>query len=170
MDDEGTLTDQPEATLLVRNGTTAYSLGEITTGHKHMIRFGVGVDSATNFGTDPATLDMDNPLAPQAPNMHWSWDNGYIFLRIDGQVDSDDDGVVDAPIEIHLGKQAFFTEVMVMLHENAHSETYEVALAFDLADLFSGIDLANNSVTHVGDNLALAQQVQANVASAFSHP
>lgn len=170
MDMDGTMSDMLPTTLLVTNEQATYEVGDITTGHKHMLMFGVGVDSATNHGTDPTTLAEDDPLYVQVPSMHWSWDMGYIFLRIDGQVDTDGDGAVDAPMELHIGRATFFTDVMLEAHSDAMSESMEIAVDFDMATLLAGLDLSTENMTHTGDNLPLARKVQANLASAFAIP
>ncbi|RMG58901.1 MAG: hypothetical protein D6722_22990, partial [Bacteroidetes bacterium] len=79
--------DAPDVYLLVKAGQMMYELGEITAGAKPSLRFNVGIDSVTNH-LDPSTYDASNPLAFQSPSMHWSWDSGYIFFRIDGKVDT----------------------------------------------------------------------------------
>lgn len=48
------------------------------------IRFYIGVDEASNH-LDPASYDMDHPLAPQFPSMHWGWQAGYRFIAFEGR-------------------------------------------------------------------------------------
>jgi hypothetical protein len=167
MDDDGN-EESLDATLLVEAGKMMYDLGRISKGHKHMLMFKVGVDSATNHLTDPTTLASDDPLAPKVPSMHWSWDKGYIFLRIDGQVDTDGDGSLDQAMEFHIGKVSNLAQVMLTAHSDADVEDFEIGLEFDVAALFAGIDLKTENVTHTGDNPALATKVAANLPAAFS--
>ncbi len=53
----------------------------------------LGVDSIYNH-LDPAAFDNDNPLNITIANdMHWDWNPGYIFIKVEAKVDTLDDGV-----------------------------------------------------------------------------
>jgi hypothetical protein len=169
MDMDMAISDKLDTTILVKAGTMDYELGTITTGHKHMLMCSVGVDSLDNHA-DPALLRTDNPLSYQSPSMHWSWESGYIFLRIDGQVDTDGDGSVDQPMVFHIGRDSYLVPVSLMSHSDADSEEFEIRLNFDVARLFEGIDLSTENQTKTGNNPALARKVADNTAAAFSQP
>ena len=108
-------------------------------------------------------------LAPQSPSMHWSWDAGYIFFRIDGMVDTDGDGTPDAGMEFHLGKDKYLTPLMIMAHSDADEANEMIDIELDVAKLFEGIDLSVDYVTHTGDFPALADQFAGNISGAFGH-
>ncbi|MEL6844831.1 MAG: MbnP family protein [Bacteroidota bacterium] len=91
--------EMPDTYLLIKVGETNYELGQVTIGHKHMLAFNIGVDSATNHA-DPTQYEASNVLAPQNPSMHWNWDAGYQFIKIEGQVDTDGDGTPDGLLNI----------------------------------------------------------------------
>lgn len=163
-------TEFTDKILLVDPETVNYTLGDAKVGHAHMIRFNVGVPADLNTNVDPATYASDNPLAFQTESMHWSWQSGYKFFVLEGKIDSDGDDVVDSDLEIHLGSDGFYTPVMIEVHNDVVSASHSIHLQMDIANLFTGIsDIASNSVTHVGDNLGLAEAIQANLPSAFSH-
>jgi hypothetical protein len=167
MDMDMNMSDRLDTTILVKVGTMDYELGTITTGHKHMLMFNLGVDSVDNHA-DPALLDTSHPLSYQSPSMHWSWDNGYIFLRIDGQVDTDGDDVVDAPMVFHIGNDNYLVPVTLMSHSEAETEDFEIRLDFDVVRLFEGVDLSTENQTKTGNDPVLARKVADNIAAAFS--
>lgn len=70
-----------------------FNVGSIAPGTFDTLELVVGLDSVTNHA-DP-TLAED-PL--NDPGMHWSWNPavGYKFFLLEGRVDDDGDGVVDA--------------------------------------------------------------------------
>jgi hypothetical protein len=53
----------------------------------------LGVESSLNH-SDPASFTSANPLSTSIANdMHWDWNPGYIFVRIEAKVDTLTDGV-----------------------------------------------------------------------------
>jgi len=168
-------TEFTDKVLLVDPGTVNYSLGDAKVGHNHMIRFNVGVPAELNTGVDPTTYDEENPLYPQIPSMDWGWMAGYKFFVLEGEIDSDGDDVLDGTVEIHLGLDAFYTPVMIEIHNDVSSESHVIHLEADIANLFTDIDFSTavgsdgNLVSHVNDNLTLAESIKANLPSIFSH-
>lgn len=159
--------ENPDTYLLVKAGTMNYSVGEVTAGAKESLRFSVGIDSVTNHA-DPTLYDADNPLALQSPSMHWSWDNGYQFVKIEGMVDTDGDGTPDAGMEFHLGKDSNLRTIDLDISQSADAEMFMVNVEYDLANLFNGIDLSTDYVSHTGDFPELAAKVIGNVPGTFS--
>jgi hypothetical protein len=51
------------------------------------IDFFIGVDPATNSQSEQSFLDrsVEDPLSVKDPAMHWNWNTGYRFIRIDGE-------------------------------------------------------------------------------------
>lgn len=64
--------------------TTSVLLGNFNFTSVEGIRFGIGVDSASNH-LDPASYSLGHPLAPQSPSMHWGWTAGYRFVAFEGK-------------------------------------------------------------------------------------
>lgn len=50
------------------------------------INFFIGVDAATNSQSEQSFLErpVEDPLSVKDPAMHWNWNSGYRFIRIDG--------------------------------------------------------------------------------------
>jgi len=140
-------------------------LGEGKAGRAQKLRFGIGVPNDLNTGIDPSTLDADNPLANQSPSMHWNWDVGYKFFVIEGMVDSDGDDVVDSTLEIHLGGDSFYIPVEVETQTDVDAADKDFELVADFAKVFTDLDPAVDNVTHVMDNMPMAQAVKANLTT-----
>ncbi|MEO1447958.1 MAG: MbnP family protein [Bacteroidota bacterium] len=163
----GVADENEDTYLLVKAGTMNYPVGQITAGSKESVRFSVGLDSTTNHA-DPTLYESDNPLALQSPSMHWSWDKGYQFIKIEGMVDTDNDGTPDAAMEFHIGKDSNLRTISLDISQSADMEMFMVNIDYDLAKLFDGIDLSTEYITHTGDFPALATKVIENVPGTFS--
>ena len=155
----------PGSTLLIKGDQDLYEVGQITAGQKQMLSFAVGVDSANNF-LDPTTAA--EPLNLQSPSMHWNWNSGYIFIRIEGEVDTDSDGTPDSLLELHVGGLPQYTPVMVEVNHEADAVDSRIPIKVDFAKFLEGINLATDNVTHTMDNMPLAREIVANVPGAFS--
>lgn len=157
--------------FLFQPGTMMYELGEIPNGHYHGLEFMVGVDSVANRLTDPASWPSDHALSSNNPDhAFWSWNSGYIFIQIEGEMDSTAamNGAVNAPFAYHVGLDANAREVMKMMHQDVDADV-TLDLAIDYLKLFDGIDLRANPVTHsMGGGAAPASAMADNVASAIT--
>ncbi|MBI1193230.1 MAG: hypothetical protein GC205_08655 [Bacteroidetes bacterium] len=158
------------AYVLAQPNDDAYSLGNVPPQAYTAFNFNVGIDSATNH-LDPTQYASSNPLAPQSPNMHWSWTSGYIFLRIDGIYDGDGDGTPESGsgFEVHLGADNFLSTLSIPgSFGGDDAETLTLTLNYDPLALFTSIDFPTVNTTHTMDNLPMAMQVKANIPAAFS--
>ncbi|RTQ45417.1 hypothetical protein EJV47_25080 [Hymenobacter gummosus] len=79
--DNGTVWAEPESYHLVKQAETAsrsFAIKDIPTGYYTKLTFTIGVDSARNTaGAQTGALAPDN-------DMYWSWNSGYIFLKLEG--------------------------------------------------------------------------------------
>lgn len=154
--------------LLVTPSEESYNTGSLPPGEYTKLRFDVGIDSVTNHA-DPSTYNLGNPLGPQFPNMHWGWDFGYIFLRIDGMVDKDLNGSTETPFEMHLGKDEFLTTIEIDYPFNTEAgNDYSAHITINWADLFDGVDMTGELTTHTTDNMSLATLIANNLQFIFS--
>jgi len=162
--------DVDDSYALVTPDGGMYNIGAGKVTHTHMMRFNLGVDSSTNTQSevDFASWPMDHPLAVQSPNMHWNWNAGYIFLKLEGEVDTDNDGTPDAPLVAHTGTNGLLRTVALEIHKDVEKSSEMIHLKVDWAKLFTNIDLTTNSITHTGDNRDLAVSIMDNFATAFS--
>lgn len=168
VDADGNETPSSGKYILVTPGEEEYPAGILPSGDYTKIRFDIGIDSATNHG-DPSIYPLDDPLGPQFPNMHWGWDFGYIFLRIDGLVDRDMNGSLESIIQMHLGLDDYLYTVEIDYPFNAEAQgSYVAHLVFEWQKLFVGVDMTVNTITHTSDNWDLADILYGNLPNVFS--
>ncbi len=156
--------------LLRSDETAAYEIGEIESDHLHRVSFDLGVSEEINHG-DPAVWEAGHPLASQTPSMYWGWDSGYIFLKLEGQIDTDADGETDSAVLLHIGKDELLKNIDLMTHADASNGKFTVNVDIDYTKLFDGLTITEDSATrstHTGNNLPLAEAVADNFAAMFS--
>ncbi|MBC8173083.1 MAG: hypothetical protein H7X71_04180 [Chitinophagales bacterium] len=168
VDDAGNETVAAGTYLLAKPETDDYEIGSFPAASFSKIRFDVGIDSVTNHA-DPSLYTADNPLSFQSPSMHWSWSMGYIFLMVTGEIDTDDNGTLDDPMQAHLGKDEYLAEVEIDYPFTAPAgSSSTIHLNVDWALFWSGIDIASDHWTHVDDNITLANALKDNIPGMFS--
>jgi hypothetical protein len=138
--------------------------------HLHHIRFNLGIDSLTNnqSATDFAARTITDPLSAQNPSMYWGAGNGYIFLRIDALVDTNADGTPETPAEFHIGVDSNLQAYDFIAHKDLENGTNNIAINFNIAKLFDGIDLSTEYLTHTNDFPLIAGKIKLNLPAAFT--
>lgn len=147
-------------------------LDGIPAGHYTTLKFDVGLDSSVNHA-DPNLNPAGSALALQSPSMHWGWDSGYIFVRIDGTVDTSatKDGPRDFNYNFHLGRVPNRTPISLpidlMIDEDSHPG---ININFDASKLFDNIDLGGTERGGHGisNNADLVGRFRTNIGNAFS--
>lgn len=145
VNDFGTvLATYPDVNLLVdaSNVSNDFAIGPLTAGHVHQIQFNIGLDPALN-NTDPTNAAP--PL--NDTGMHWGMgaDEGYWFLVLEGQVDSNDDGVLDTTFSMRCGTDALLRAGWAVMHtELPDGGTHTVEAAVDVERLMAPLDIMNN--------------------------
>lgn len=74
------------------------------------LNFGLGVAPSVNHN-DPSAFPSSNPLNIAIANdMHWSWNTGYIFIKVEGRADTLVDGTVNCNhlFSYHVGGDYFY--------------------------------------------------------------
>lgn len=156
--------------VLVKPGEET-DLGYTAPGDYHMFSFNVGVDEMTNSQTetDFTNRASDDPLAIQSPKMHWSWNAGYLFLKIEGMVDTDGDNTPETVLQFHIGSNDMLRAISLHSHATVEDKsTTEIELNFDLEKLLTGVDLKTEYSTHTMNNKPLAKKIMDNLSSALS--
>ena len=152
----GTSVQVPESYLLV-NAADSISLcqriANIPSGIYTGISFTIGVDSARNFaGAQTGSLDPAN-------GMFWSWNSGYIFLKLEGE--SSKSAAKFHKLIFHVGGVKnqntirYYTQQLPVPLIIAEKKTSEIDLAVDAGSLFKGkssIDFSKLSYTMGGPN------------------
>lgn len=125
---------------IISPDATNIDLGEIEEGTYTQIQFDIGIDSTTNH-VDPTTYDLSNQLAPQSPSMHWNWNAGYRFLRVDGTFDSNADNMIseaDTTFQLHIGLDSYLRTVTIPYPFEAANDTEQnLSVNADIAALFN---------------------------------
>lgn len=156
--------------LLVSPDAGAQEVGTLISDTYDKIAFSVGVLPEDNdqTETDFTSRSSEDPLSMKNPSMHWNWNSGYKFVRIDGLVDTDGDNTPETPMSFHLGTNQFLRSFDFQMPQDVNGEEQTLTFDFDVASLFTGIDLSKDFFTHTGDNMPLAEQFYNNLANAIS--
>jgi hypothetical protein len=148
MDDVGGISTLTPEYLLIRPDVMMSDLGFIEEGHAHLFNISLGIDSAANTdngttGVQPTDfLNPDNPLSPQPENMYWTWASGYIFVKIEGEVDYEGDGTYDQVFKYHLGTNEFRKDRSTKIHSDVlGGDTINMVMAIDYKEFLNGVDL-----------------------------
>jgi hypothetical protein len=157
--------------LLVKPNSGPQEVVTVEKKHYHMAAFFVGVDAEDNDQTedDFDSRSADDPLARQLDvPMHWNWNSGYIFVRVDAIVDLDGDDQPETPMEYHLGTNNFKRDISLLIHTDVDEDAQAITFGFDVAELFTGLDLTENYSMHTGDDPASAVIFANNIANAIT--
>ena len=137
----------------------------------------MGVDATLNH-LDPSAFPNESPLnISNAGPMHWGWNPGYIFMNLEGKVDTIPDGVVntDLSFSFHIGTDPYlqYLQFNNVNWQDIGNNTKQFKLKLDLlAFLGSGstaIHLNNEYLTHTAAGQeALTQKVITNFKNAIS--
>ncbi len=135
----------------------------------------VGIDSAINHD-DPSAFPNDSPLnISNAGLMHWGWNTGYIFISIEGKVDTLSTGNnFDHSFSFHVGTVQFldsldFENLTWTPTSDGHKLDWTLDLQAFLDNSQSAIDLKNEFLTHSGSGqLLLAEKVKNNFLIALT--
>ncbi len=172
--DDGTELPLTDKVLLVNPSEQDYDLGSVPTGEYKGFKFMIGLDSLTNHA-DPTTHAATSPLSIQSPPIHWSWNSGYIFFKVEGMVDSTAAGGQNPNKEFfyHIGLDAlkrnidFSTSAFSVSADETTMEN-EIALELDLLEVLDGVNMLTEYETHTFNNMGLATKIADNWQDAFS--
>ena len=154
-------------TLMKAEGTSA-NFGSLN--------FNIGVHQDINH-SDPAAFSNNHPLnIVNASDMHWSWNPGYIFFKIEMVADTTNDGTenFNHMISYHVGMDDAFQQKQLtdLNWEKVGNNLELLRLKLDIKKLLkngtSKIDIKTESVTHSGpDQLPLSIKLSENFKEAF---
>jgi len=168
--DDGTERKLSCSVILVDPHQRDYDLGMLPEGSYKGLRFTVGLDSAVNHG-DPTVFEKGDPLAIQTPSMHWDWNSGYLFMKVEGNVDTTKRSAGAAVTEFfyHIGMDGMKRMITIQTRFSAgKSLKTTVRLKFDLAKMLAMIDMQSDISTHSFDNQPLANRLADSWQHAFS--
>lgn len=144
---------------------------EVPTGTFVALRLAVGVDSLRNH-SDPAAWPVSNPLSLlNSAHMHWNWNTGYIFFKLEGQYQR-----VDPPLNggfsYHLGGDIFYRPITLRFPPTALSKAMEsMQVAFRVRRFFDGehthLITDSSSFSHASLGDRVAEKLASNLGGAF---
>lgn len=165
--EENVLATYPGRQLLVdaAQPSNTFTLGALTASHAHQVRFTMGLNDPLNHA------DPDTCAAPMDDTtMHWGMgaNEGYWFMVLEGRVDSDNSGVVDAgddAFTYKCGTDALVRNGWAIMHTDLpDGGIFTVEIPVDVERLMGGVDVLNNLIA-LGDaplNVQLMDSLHAN--------
>jgi len=137
----------------------------------------IGVDTSLNH-LDPSAFPNDSPLnISNAGPMHWGWNPGYIFVNLEGKVDTIVDATnnLDLSFSFHIGTDTYLQsfDFSSVTWQDKGNKVWELPLKLDLAVFLSNplspINLKNEHLTHTAAGQeSLTQKVIQNFKNALT--
>lgn len=155
------------------NGNLLFKLADDYKKHTQLSMV-LGVDSSLNH-LDPSAFANNNPLnISNAGPMHWGWNTGYIFINVEGKVDTIPDAnlLLDHSFSFHIGTDSYAQDLQWdnISWTDIGNHTHEFKLKLDLLAFLNqdqnSIDLKNEYLTHTASG---QQALTQKVASNFKH-
>jgi hypothetical protein len=116
----------------------------------------LGVDSFYNHD-DPSAFPNDNPLNIMIANdMHWDWNPGYIFLKVEAKVDTLNDGIDNFNhfVIFHVGSDAIAQQLSFnnLVWQAKSANSYVLPFKVDMAKFLdngtNALDLKTEFTSH----------------------
>ena len=153
-------------------GMAMSGLGDVPAGRYAGIKFDIGLRGMTNK-VDPTSAPADHVLAKQLDqNNHWSWNNGYIFMRIEGKVDTTaaGNGTATTPWRVHLGMGSFLKNVEINEPFTLEEGDQMVHLMLNYGKMIEDIDFSDPAQLDciTMNNMPVANKVFADIQDAFT--
>lgn len=137
------------------DSTNRYYIGELSNTTYTGIRFGLGVDSTRNdingSNAIPAYDYPDGHPLNAANNMYWSWNPGYIWMKLEGRIDLNSNGNFSDPGEtfaLHTGLNSSYRTISRPYAFSLTGEDKTLKMDADILQFFNGYDLANQLNAH----------------------
>ena len=151
----------PENASTDLSATPAITYKNVPEGEYTGLRIGYGVKPSLN-AKDPADFDNNHPLAKEIE--YWSGWNSYIFTKIEGKADSENNGSLDISLLYHCGSDAVYKVYELATPIHVHAGEPGIAVNFDLEKIFtmddgSYYDIVTNFYTSNNPNDIIVAQV-----------
>ena len=143
------------------------SIKDVPAGEYHKISYMIGVDSARNVSGA-----QEGALSP-ANNMFWTWNTGYIFVKIEGTSPEAADNTFSYHIGGFAGEKNALETNTHMMHDHVLNinpdATPQVHIKVDIAEIFNGhhgVSVANMNKVHMPGEMA--KELAHSFSEAFS--
>lgn len=130
--------------------------GKFSEGVYTAMQLGIGVDNSRNVQTDPQAIPAtdyptDHPLNAAA-DMWWGWAAGYIFVKLEGRIDADGNGlysdIEDKAVSYHPGVSELYRTVTVSRPFAVSGKNTQLELNLDVRRLIHNVDLLEHPAAH----------------------
>jgi hypothetical protein len=163
------------------HGDLVFDVTGIAAGSSNSIQFGIGVPGMINHN-DPSLFPSSNPLNIAIANdMHWDWNPGYIFFKVEAKVDTIVDGVTncDHNLIYHVGTDGYYTSKTVnniqwTQTNGVNTKLFTSKLKLDMKNFFenpgSPIDVKTEFTSHsmMPQQSAITEKARQNFAASIS--
>ena len=130
-----------------------------------MVSFNMGLTPHYNE-IDPGDVEATNPLSIYN-NMWWGWADKFIFFKIEGKFDDNNDGVFNQSFVYHVGGDSYYKQITQSTSFDIDTKSNTITINFD--HLFNGdggvLSLPTEKETHTLNNPILADKIAANLYS-----
>ena len=144
----------------------AFRVENVPRGRYVALRFAIGLSEQANTA-DPASFPAGHPLNPAVNKLHWNWQDGYIFLAIEGHYR----GVGDRRgYALHFARTFNRTVINLPVGLGLNSAT-GINIDFDITSLLAAprpvVFGRDGESTHSRKGDVLAASLAANLSGAF---
>ncbi|NND33680.1 MAG: hypothetical protein HKN76_13915 [Saprospiraceae bacterium] len=157
------LTESHRTAKLAAQGLLLYQEDLEMDGVKNL-RFNIGLTEEQNK-TVPADYPSGHPLA--MPGEYWlAWDS-YIFFKIEGKIDLDEDGIAEAGVALHLGSDQVMRSFDLINLSGGNHLTVEI----DVTKIFGTdkvYDITENPQIHSLSQMPALLELSNNLTTAVS--
>ncbi len=142
---------------------------DVPEGEYSALRIGYGVKSDLNRQR-PSNFAVGHPLSNESH--YWSGWQSYIFTKIEGGADADNNGSLELGLTYHFGSDAIFKTFQFDHTIHVHPGEPSVQVDIDLKKIFTlsdgtMYDIKANSKTHSDpSNVTVAQSLSSNMGKA----
>ncbi|MBK8503751.1 MAG: hypothetical protein IPL46_16980 [Saprospiraceae bacterium] len=128
------------------------------------LRFNIGLTPGQN-STVPADHASGNPLA--MPGEYWLAWKSYIFLKIEGWIDLDGDGMAETGVALHLGSDEVMKSFLFDNLDGGTDLTIQIDLAKVLAQEGKIYDIKSNPQIHSLSQIESLRELSNNLEKAI---
>lgn len=151
---------------------TSIHLTGVPDGEYQAIAFSIGVPESVNHA-DPTQYPADHPLNTHLNNLHWTWQDGYIFMALEGRYRKQGKELSGYVYHYANDWNRKRIELPVSLQlKSTTTSTSQIGLSFDLQSLFHGAQRISfgttGDSTHSKQGDEIAKALNVNMATAFA--
>jgi hypothetical protein len=152
-------------------GRLTFNFSNIPTGNYSSMGYNIGIPPEINDEYDPSNFSQIEPLG--FTSEYWDAWGSYIFTKIEGNIDSDDDGICDKGFAYHIGGNPSLREISRSINLSIEGgKTAQILVSIDLMNVFSDgtnqVDIVTHSGIHNEGQRTLMDFVMDNLAAAMT--